>query len=358
MASEYIYHWNRIFGALALLAVLLGAVGYGVARLFFSESEVPGLAEPTSSPTTSPVIAEPAEPRSAGPAPTPEKFPAVVGSPAGDLAAGPGLESKPEQAFRSESEGVDNPIQAPLDPSESNPPASVAQDFRRLPQQARVAESVAHDLEPGGPEPGAPALEDPVSDPAEMAREPVLRPIAAVPNSDPGPSPTPAGPLPAAAPVPDRYTAPDRLGGQPQASAEQQSPAQPASHPVLEAEGTTLFSPSVQRFSLAQGIENREPVAGLQAVTFDENGLAVAYAFSEVQGLMGSTLYYHWLHEGEELAAVRIRVADQRWRSHSSKYIEQEKTGAWTVQLRDAKGELLAQADFTLRPRNFGGSRR
>ncbi len=358
MTSEYVYNWNRIFGALALLVVLLGAGAFGVASLFFSDGEVPEVAQPDSPPTPAAVDAEAAAPDSPEPVPTTAgEGSTVVTAPATDLSAKPGQESVPEQASGSETKGDTDQTRVAIAPPESDPPAPVEEDSQQLTQPLEVGEALTDNPELGGQETGSPALEAPATDPAEAANEPTSLPTAAVPTPSPGLSPSTAAPLLAsAAPLPDRDKAADPIASQASASAQHADSAQPAPHAVFEAGETRLFSPAVQRFSLANGVKNREPVADLQAVSFDENGLATAYAFSEVEGLMGSTLYYHWLHEGEQLAAVRIRVADQRWRSHSSKFINEAKTGVWTVQLRDAKGEVLAQADFTLRPQDpLGG---
>ena len=125
-------------------------------------------------------------------------------------------------------------------------------------------------------------------------------------------------------------------------------PAPAIAEAAFKAGKIVVASPAVQRFSLARGVENREPVSDLNGVRFDANGLATVYAFSEVAGLAGSTLYYHWVHDAKERAAVPVRVGAERWRSYSSKYIEESMTGSWSVQLRDAEGKLLAEAAFSL----------
>ncbi len=349
MASEYIYHWNRILGALALLVVLVGAGAYGVASLFLSDGELSEVVEPDSLPTARAVDAQASAPQSPEPAPpTAGEVSNVAVAPASPSSTGPGEEWVSEQASDAQTERDPDQMQVVVAPPETDPPAPVEEDAQEFAQPLEVAETVADNLEPGGPETGAPALDNPVNDPGEEASEPASFPTASVPTPVPVLSPGPEDRLLASAdPVPERGTAASRIADQ--------APAPPAPRAVFEAGKTTLFSPAVQRFSLAKAIKNREPVADLQAVTFNENGLATAYAFSEVEGLMGSTIYYNWLHEGKKLAAVRVRVADERWRSHSSKYIEAEKTGAWTVQLRNAKGALLAQADFTLRLHDSSG---
>jgi hypothetical protein len=350
MASEYVYHWNRIFGALALLVVLLGALAYGVASLFGSEDELRELAQPDSPPTAGASDAQASAPLMPEPAlPAAGDGSEVATSPVSPSSAGSGQESMPGKGSDWESKSGADRTQVFAPAPESDPPVPVEEDFPGIAEPLEIAETVAGSVELGTPDTAAPALEAPTDDPAEEASKPASLPTAAVPTSDQDLSPGSAAPLLAAVPLPDRGSAPDRNTGQAPASAQQPDPAQSATRAVFGAGETRLFSPAVQRFSLATGVRNREPVGDLKALSFNENGLATAYAFSEVEGLMGATLYYHWLHEGKKVAAVRIRVADNRWRSHSSKYIEAEKTGVWSVQLRNAEGALLAQADFSVR---------
>ena len=129
----------------------------------------------------------------------------------------------------------------------------------------------------------------------------------------------------------------------------------PPADAAFEAGELVVVSAAVERFSLAGGIENREPVSGLDAVRFDADGLAAVYAFSEIEGMAGSTLYYRWSHEGEEVAVVPVHIGAERWRSHSSKFIEDISTGTWSVELRDGDGNRLAEADFTVHPRGAVG---
>ena len=116
--------------------------------------------------------------------------------------------------------------------------------------------------------------------------------------------------------------------------------------PAFDLRSSALSSPAVKRFLLARSIADKEPVGDIRGIDFDRNGLATVYAFSEVSGLQNRTLYYHWLHNGRQVAKVRTRIAGKRWRSYSSKYINERMTGNWKVQLRDPRGQVLASAEF------------
>lgn len=109
---------------------------------------------------------------------------------------------------------------------------------------------------------------------------------------------------------------------------------------------TRLSSPAVKRFGLSKSVVNRKPIGGIDAIRPDSRGVATVYAFSDVVGLRGNSVYYHWMLNGKQVAKVRVGIGADRWRSHSSKVINESMKGAWRVELRDPKGQVLASTDF------------
>jgi hypothetical protein len=109
---------------------------------------------------------------------------------------------------------------------------------------------------------------------------------------------------------------------------------------------TTITSPAVRRFLLAQSVINNEPYGVLDDISVNTEGLAVIASFSEVIGLEGEVLQYWWLHEGEEVLRIRVPVRANRWRSHSTNRVYAAMKGAWRAELRDSEGTLLASIEF------------
>jgi hypothetical protein len=102
----------------------------------------------------------------------------------------------------------------------------------------------------------------------------------------------------------------------------------------------------VERFALAKSVAQNRPVGDLEDIRFDDKGVAAVYAFSDVVGMKDDFIFYHWMRDGREIAKVRIGVWADRWRSYSSKVINRSMKGRWRVELRNAKGRVLASAEF------------
>ena len=110
-----------------------------------------------------------------------------------------------------------------------------------------------------------------------------------------------------------------------------------------------LFTATIKRAKLTDQVKRREPGNALpQALTLDPNGLSKVYFYTEVIGQAGKTHYHHWYRNGKLQAKVPITIGSDRWRCYSSKYLTQQQTGEWTVKVKNAKGQLLAQSDFNL----------
>jgi hypothetical protein len=107
-----------------------------------------------------------------------------------------------------------------------------------------------------------------------------------------------------------------------------------------------LLSPVVKRFVLAKSVVNKKPIGEIHEIRPDARGAAAVYAFSDVVGMRGTVVDYHWILNGKRVAKVRVKVGANRWRSHSSKVISERMQGSWRVELRDAQNQLFASAEF------------
>ena len=106
------------------------------------------------------------------------------------------------------------------------------------------------------------------------------------------------------------------------------------------------YSPAVKRFTLARAISNKEPIGTVESISMDANGVAIIYAFSEIGDMRDRILYYYWYHEGERVAKVPVHIGADRWRSNSSKYINIKMQGEWLVELHADDDQILASAKF------------
>ena len=65
-------------------------------------------------------------------------------------------------------------------------------------------------------------------------------------------------------------------------------------------------------------------------------------------GQRGDRIEHVWLHEGEPVARIGLRIGGSSWRTYSSKILRS--IGEWTVEARDAEGRVLARRDFSVSP--------
>jgi len=109
-----------------------------------------------------------------------------------------------------------------------------------------------------------------------------------------------------------------------------------------------ILEPSIKRFLLAGSISNKEPKGELNEISFKADGSAAIWAYSEIIAKKGRRFKYVWLHDGNQIVTIPVNVESNRWRSYSSKIINQSMSGAWRVELQDGEGRLMASADFFL----------
>jgi len=302
---EYIYLWHRIIGALAVLFLLIGLIGYGLFAWLAPPNPPAGAAvgggeaEVTAVPETHQGTEEGA----------PQALP-------------PPVESVEPPAKRAQQGPVASPIHAEPQPPEVEEPT--------------IAAPVAHETLPretaADPQSGTIVQEDssaeitPASDREEVAGAatvpgPRLNEEKEEPRNVEG---SPSG---------ETLPTPGRAGGE-------------NGEGLFHPHNLEILSPAVKRFLLAQSVTNKEPRGGLGDIAMNAKGIAAVYSFSEVIGLKGEVLEYRWLHEGKPVLRISVPVAADRWRSHAQKDINRGMKGDWRVELRDSADRLLASADF------------
>jgi Protein of unknown function (DUF2914) len=100
----------------------------------------------------------------------------------------------------------------------------------------------------------------------------------------------------------------------------------------------------VTRAVVCTGIMNHEPT---DSITQVPSTTGKVFFFTEITGMEGKTITHRWLKDGAKVADVRISVASNRYRCHSSRTVS-GKTGYWTAQVLDGDGNKLKEVTFTV----------
>ncbi|HEX6791845.1 MAG TPA: DUF2914 domain-containing protein [Candidatus Krumholzibacteria bacterium] len=101
---------------------------------------------------------------------------------------------------------------------------------------------------------------------------------------------------------------------------------------------------SVRRAVICSGVSNHEPTDSLATLP---SSMGKVFFFTEITGLEGKTITHRWIKDGAKVADIRISVASNRYRCHSSRSVA-GKTGNWTVQVLNEDGDRLVERTFTV----------
>lgn len=117
---------------------------------------------------------------------------------------------------------------------------------------------------------------------------------------------------------------------------------------LLPAHGAEGETPplTIEQAVMARQIAEREPIG--EATNFPADVGQIA-CYTKVLGAVGETYIEHvWLRGGTESARVRLPVRSPAWRTWSTKRINPDWTGEWTVRIEDADGRVLDTLTFTI----------
>lgn len=115
--------------------------------------------------------------------------------------------------------------------------------------------------------------------------------------------------------------------------------------PAATAQAAAI-APQVSRSAFTTGISNREPVDQLARISA---GQEIHY-FTELTGLQGHIITHRWEKDGAFQLGLQFPVAGERWRVHSSKNINANLPGAWTVTILNDDGAILKQETLVVDP--------
>lgn len=123
-------------------------------------------------------------------------------------------------------------------------------------------------------------------------------------------------------------------------------PPVPPAQPPLQAQDNQPLpaevSNAVKRAVVCSAITEHEPIDSLTSVSPTTGRV---FFFTELVGLDGKTIVHRWMRDNTKVAEVRIAVASNRYRCHSSRSVS-GKNGQWTVQVVSEDGATLAERTF------------
>jgi hypothetical protein len=100
----------------------------------------------------------------------------------------------------------------------------------------------------------------------------------------------------------------------------------------------------VKRAIICTGITNHEPIDSLTNIPASTGKV---FFFTEITGMEGKTITHRWIKEGSKVTDIRISMASNRYRCHSSRSVS-GKTGNWTARVLDENGKTLKEVAFTV----------
>lgn len=115
-------------------------------------------------------------------------------------------------------------------------------------------------------------------------------------------------------------------------------------YPSGGTDDTDLSSNPVSRAVITSGITNNEPADSLSQVA---STTSKVFFFTEIVGMEGKTITHRWMKDGSKLADIKISVASNRYRCHTSRSVS-GKPGYWTAQVLDGNGKKLREVSFTV----------
>ena len=95
---------------------------------------------------------------------------------------------------------------------------------------------------------------------------------------------------------------------------------------------------------IAAGVTDREPVGAATAFPRDVGQVT---AWTRVSGAANTVIEHVWRH-GDLEFVVPLNIGGSPWRTWSTKAIPIEWAGDWTVEVRDAAGNTVGTAAFTV----------
>ncbi len=130
---------------------------------------------------------------------------------------------------------------------------------------------------------------------------------------------------------------------QPATETSAESAMEPETPSATTSSEQAATSEHIARAVFTTEVADREPV---DAVDTLHTAISKIFFFTELRDMAGQQVTHRWLFGDEVKADVSFDVGAERWRVHSSKNLQAEWTGKWTVEVVDAEGSVLASESF------------
>ena len=115
-------------------------------------------------------------------------------------------------------------------------------------------------------------------------------------------------------------------------------------YPQSDDTDSATMSNAVRRAVISTGIINHEPTDSLTLVPTTTGKV---FFFTEIVGMEGKTITHRWIKDGSKVAEIRISVASNHYRCHSSRSVS-GKSGYWSAQVLDSDGKKIKEVAFTV----------
>ena len=103
---------------------------------------------------------------------------------------------------------------------------------------------------------------------------------------------------------------------------------------------------TVEQAVVCRDVVNSAPVAA--GAVFPRE-LKKLYCFTRIVGAQRHDEVIHtWFYEGEMVASIVLPVKSANWRTYSSKTIQPDNIGQWTVKVLSKEGDILSKIDFMI----------
>jgi hypothetical protein len=101
--------------------------------------------------------------------------------------------------------------------------------------------------------------------------------------------------------------------------------------------------------ALTYELKDGRPVDSLgYNIPMNDEGIIKVILFTQMNDLKGTVLFHDWYLADKRMARVKIPVNVKDQNSYSSKFINTQMLGHWTVKIVDGKGDLYAEANFSV----------
>ena len=106
------------------------------------------------------------------------------------------------------------------------------------------------------------------------------------------------------------------------------APAASSETKPVVAEAASL---TVEEIAVATSVENHAPVGAAESFPASTEKL---FCYSKVAGgKEGDTIVHRWSHDGKMISEVTLKVNGSPWRTFSTKALDEDAAGSWTVEV-------------------------